>query len=103
MIPRAELRDLLRRGRLPGKPEQIGISPERLRVSFRKAYHIRRRFTILDLVRRANLWDHCLDQVFSAGERRMNATRRSVASGRVRRAQRLGDISRAFAIGSGGS
>ena len=34
-------------------------------MSFRKAYHIRRRFTVLDLVRRANLWDHCLDQVFN--------------------------------------
>jgi glycerol-1-phosphate dehydrogenase [NAD(P)+] len=49
----------------PVESEDIGISPERLRASFRKAYHIRRRFTVLDLVRRANIWDECLNQVFS--------------------------------------
>ena len=57
MIPRAELHDMLQAAGCPVKSEDIGISPERLRVSFRKAYHIRRRFTILDLVRRANIWD----------------------------------------------
>ena len=64
LMPRAEVRDMLQAAGCPVEPEDIGISPERLRESFRKAYHIRRRFTILDLVRRANLWDECLDQVF---------------------------------------
>ena len=49
-------------------PEEIGISRERLRASFRKAYHIRRRFTIFDIMRRANLWDSALKRVFSTAE-----------------------------------
>jgi glycerol-1-phosphate dehydrogenase [NAD(P)+] len=61
---RAEVFELLRAAGCPVKSEDIGISPERLRVSFRKAYHIRRRFTVLDLVSRANIWDLCLDHVF---------------------------------------
>ena len=52
-----ELRGMLEAAGCPVRSEDIGISPERLRISFRKAYHIRRRFTIFDLVRRANIWD----------------------------------------------
>lgn len=65
MMARAEVYDLLKAAGCPVKSEDIGISPERLRLSFYKAYHIRRRFTIFDFVRRANIWDHCLDHVFS--------------------------------------
>jgi glycerol-1-phosphate dehydrogenase [NAD(P)+] len=64
MMMRAELHDLLQAAGCPVRSQDIGISPERLRISFRKAYHIRRRFTIFDLVRRANIWDACLDCVF---------------------------------------
>jgi glycerol-1-phosphate dehydrogenase [NAD(P)+] len=64
-MTRAAVRELLEVAGCPVRSEDIGISPERLRASFRKAYHIRRRFTIFDLVRRANIWDECLDQVFS--------------------------------------
>ena len=35
--------------------EQIGISRERLRVSYRQALHIRRRFTVLDLADRSGV------------------------------------------------
>jgi glycerol-1-phosphate dehydrogenase [NAD(P)+] len=66
LMTRAAVRDLLSAAGCPIKSEEIGISSERLRASFRKACHIRRRFTILDLARRANIWDQCLDQVFSA-------------------------------------
>ncbi len=65
MMPRAELYDLLHAAGCPVRSEDIGISPERLRFSFRKAYHIRRRFTIFDLVRRANIWDQCVNQALS--------------------------------------
>ena len=64
-LPRAQVRQMLAAAGCPVKSEDIGISAERLRTSFCKAYHIRRRFTVLDLVRRANLWEECLDQVFS--------------------------------------
>ena len=33
----------------PTQPQQIGITRERLRESFARAYHIRRRFTVLDV------------------------------------------------------
>jgi len=66
LIPRAEMRGMLQAAGCPVEPEQIGISPERLRESYRKAYHIRRRFTILDVIRRTNLWEPALDQVFSS-------------------------------------
>lgn len=68
LISAAEVSEMLAAAGCPTRPEQIGISRERLRVSFRKALHIRRRFTILDLVWRTNLWDRALDRVFhSAG------------------------------------
>jgi glycerol-1-phosphate dehydrogenase [NAD(P)+] len=60
------MRDMLQAAGCPVEPEQIGISPERLRESFRKAYHIRRRFTSLDVIRRANLWAAALDQIFAS-------------------------------------
>jgi glycerol-1-phosphate dehydrogenase [NAD(P)+] len=65
-MPPAEVRDLLRATGCPVKPPDIGISRERLRTSFLRAYHIRRRFTVFDVVRRANLWDRCLDRVFDS-------------------------------------
>jgi glycerol-1-phosphate dehydrogenase [NAD(P)+] len=68
LLRRDRVRDMLRAAGCPVNSEDIGISPERLRTSFRKAYHVRRRFTVLDLVCRANLWDHCLDQVFGGAK-----------------------------------
>ena len=64
LIPRAEVQGMLRAAGCPVEPEQIGISQQRLRESFLKAYHIRRRFTVLDLIRRANLWEKALDEDF---------------------------------------
>jgi glycerol-1-phosphate dehydrogenase [NAD(P)+] len=66
LIPAAEVAEMLAVAGCPTRPEQIGISRERLRLSFRKSLHIRRRFTILDLVWRANLWDPALDHVFQS-------------------------------------
>jgi glycerol-1-phosphate dehydrogenase [NAD(P)+] len=65
LIPRREVREMLQAAGCPARPEDIGISQERLQESFLKAYHIRRRFTIFDLVRRLNLWDQALDQLFN--------------------------------------
>ncbi len=66
LIPATEVAEMLAAAGCPTRPEQIGISRERLRLSFRKALHIRRRYTILDLVWRTNLWDRALDRVFQA-------------------------------------
>jgi glycerol-1-phosphate dehydrogenase [NAD(P)+] len=47
------------------EPEQIGISRQRLRKSYREAFFIRRRFTILDVAARTGLLDQFLDRIFS--------------------------------------
>jgi glycerol-1-phosphate dehydrogenase [NAD(P)+] len=65
LVPRAEFRDILREAGAPYESEQIGISAERLRRSYRQAYHIRRRFTALDLARRTALLEAALDWLFS--------------------------------------
>jgi glycerol-1-phosphate dehydrogenase [NAD(P)+] len=65
LLPRAEVRSMLQAAGCPVEADQIGISCDRMRESYLKAYHIRRRFTILDLVRRAGLWDIALEKVFN--------------------------------------
>lgn len=65
LVPHAEFRDLLRDAGAPYVSESIGIDRDRLRRSYRQAYHIRRRFTILDVVRRAGLFESALEDVFS--------------------------------------
>ncbi len=55
LMPRAEVQGMLRNAGCPVEPEQIGISLQRLHESFLKAYHIRRRFTVLDLIRRKSV------------------------------------------------
>lgn len=47
--------EMLRAAGCPIKSEQIGISSERLKLSYKQAYHIRRRFTVLDLARRIGI------------------------------------------------
>ena len=48
----------------PTEPEQIGISRPRLRDSFLRAYHLRRRFTVLDVAMRTSMMDSLLDGLF---------------------------------------
>jgi glycerol-1-phosphate dehydrogenase [NAD(P)+] len=50
----------------PSTPEQIGISRERLRVSYRQCCYMRRRFTVLDLLQRMGVFDETLDNLFGA-------------------------------------
>ena len=66
LLPHGEFRDMLRAAGAPYVSEAIGIDRDRLRRSYRQAYHIRRRFTILDVVRRAGLTEPALDDVFSS-------------------------------------
>lgn len=49
LLPAEELSEMLRAAGAPHLPEQIGISPSRLWDSHRLAYHLRRRYTVLDL------------------------------------------------------
>ncbi|WP_165071645.1 sn-glycerol-1-phosphate dehydrogenase [Paludisphaera rhizosphaerae] len=67
LIPSAEVRSMLRAAGCPTRPEEIGISRERLRVSYDQAYYIRRRFTVLDVARRFGIFDDALDRIFAPG------------------------------------
>lgn len=53
----------------PSAPEEIGIERARLRASFKRAFFIRRRFTVLDVALRTGLLDECLDALFGKGGR----------------------------------
>ncbi len=67
LIPGDEIKRRLSAVGAPVEPEQIGISRARLRDSFHKAYHIRRRFTVLDVATRTGLFAPCLDGLFGSG------------------------------------
>ena len=64
LIPWPELKGMLRAAGAPVEPEEIGISRARLRESFRQAYFLRRRFTVLDLTARCGLLEPALGQLF---------------------------------------
>jgi glycerol-1-phosphate dehydrogenase [NAD(P)+] len=67
LVPFREAREMLREAGCACEPEQIGISRERLRLSYDQAYYIRRRFTVLDFARRAGAMDSALDRLFAPG------------------------------------
>jgi glycerol-1-phosphate dehydrogenase [NAD(P)+] len=67
LLPFAEARDMLREAGCAFAPEQIGISRERLRLSYRQACFIRRRFTVLDFAERWGLTRSALDNIFGSG------------------------------------
>jgi glycerol-1-phosphate dehydrogenase [NAD(P)+] len=60
LFPSDEIRRRLMAAGAPTTSQEIGISPQRLRESFLQAYHIRRRFTVLDLAARAAVFDQCI-------------------------------------------
>jgi glycerol-1-phosphate dehydrogenase [NAD(P)+] len=69
LMPFDEVREKLRLAGCPTEPEQIGISRARLMTSYRQAYYIRRRFTVLDFIARAGLADDVLSGLSAAGGR----------------------------------
>ncbi len=64
LTPFDELKDRLVEAGCPSTPDEIGISPSRLRESYLQAYYIRRRFTVLDLAARTGLLASSLDRIF---------------------------------------
>jgi glycerol-1-phosphate dehydrogenase [NAD(P)+] len=67
LLPFDEVRRRLAAVGAPVEPEQIGITRRRLRDSFIKAYHIRRRFTVLDFAKRTGWFAPALDALFAPG------------------------------------
>jgi glycerol-1-phosphate dehydrogenase [NAD(P)+] len=64
LIPATEIQRRLALVGAPTEPEQIGLTRARLRDSFFRAYHIRRRFTVLDVAVRTGTLDALLDRLF---------------------------------------
>jgi len=73
LLPSADLQRRLTLVGAPTEPEQIGITRERLRDSFQRAYHIRRRFTVLDAVVRIGRLDTLLDGLLGSTSSRAHA------------------------------
>lgn len=69
LLPFDELEGRLRAAGCPVRPEQIGIAPARLREGYRQAYYIRRRYTILDLATRTQLFEPALGEIFGPSGR----------------------------------
>ncbi|MGB7158109.1 MAG: sn-glycerol-1-phosphate dehydrogenase [Tepidisphaeraceae bacterium] len=65
LIPSAEIEQMLTEAGAPVQSEQVGISKQRLRASYRLAYHIRRRYTVLDLAERAGVLNACVGPLFN--------------------------------------
>ncbi len=67
LLPSAEMKRRLDLVGAPTEPEAIGISRARLRDSFFRAYHIRRRFTVLDVATRTGTTETLLRGLFGPG------------------------------------
>jgi glycerol-1-phosphate dehydrogenase [NAD(P)+] len=65
LIPSAEIANMFEEAGAPTAGAQIGVSPPRLAGSYRQAYHIRRRYTVLDLAERAGVLDACVARMNS--------------------------------------
>lgn len=67
LIPFSAIKNSLKTVGAPVEPEEIGLSREKLKQTFIRAYYIRRRFTILDIGFRTQLIDSWLEQLFGKG------------------------------------
>jgi glycerol-1-phosphate dehydrogenase [NAD(P)+] len=67
LLPLVEMQHRLRAVGAPVECEEIGLTRERLRASFVRAQHIRRRFTVLDLAVRTATLTPALDALFAPG------------------------------------
>ena len=65
LVPSEILKESLISVGAPVEPEQIGISAARMKDSFFRAWHIRSRFTVLDVAVRMNLLDQWSDELYA--------------------------------------
>ena len=67
LMPADELRDMLKAAGCPTSPEEIGLSIEDFKATYRRAQMIRSRYTILDVANEAGILDECVDELFAPG------------------------------------
>ncbi len=64
LVPSGTVRENLAAVGAPTEPEQIGITKERMKSSFFRAWHIRSRFTILDVAVRTGYLTQWLNEMY---------------------------------------
>ena len=64
LLPSSEVKRRFQLVGAPVEPKDIGISTDRLCNSFFRAYHLRQRFTIIDLAVRIGCLDEWLGRLF---------------------------------------
>lgn len=62
-----ELREQLCAAGCPTAPDEIGLTSDRLRDTYRRAQMIRRRFTVLDLLDQTGILEECVQALFTPG------------------------------------
>jgi len=67
LLPAEQVCHILEAAGAPHRPEDIGISRERLRESYNVAQQIRTRYTVLDFVLQTGWWDDCVESLFQPG------------------------------------
>jgi len=67
LMPADELRDKLRAAGRPTSPEEIGLSQEAFKATYRRAQMLRKRYTALDLANEAGILDECVEELFAPG------------------------------------
>jgi glycerol-1-phosphate dehydrogenase [NAD(P)+] len=65
LMPADELREKLLAAECPTSPEEIGLSIEDFKATYRRAQMIRSRYTILDLANETGILDECVEELFA--------------------------------------
>ena len=67
LIPASEIATMLAAAGAPSSPAEIGLNLNQLRASYEAATHIRRRYTVFDLVFDLGIFDELVGELFGAG------------------------------------
>jgi glycerol-1-phosphate dehydrogenase [NAD(P)+] len=65
LMSAAELREMLREAGCPTSAEEIGLSSEDFKATYRRAQMIRSRYTVLDLANETGILDECVEELFA--------------------------------------
>jgi len=65
MVPAQRLEAMLRAAGSPVRPEEIGLTIDRVRATYERARHIRSRYTVLDLIAEAGLLTKAMGSLFA--------------------------------------
>ena len=66
-LPAATVQQMIRQSGAPSTPEEIGISRERLLLSFEQCLLVRNRYSVLDFVHETGFWNRLVPPLFAPG------------------------------------